>query len=103
MLSPRTAKYVEALIHEGDDFDYHAWLGQIRDEEVRAKRAPVAFSSGESVAAEVGELTIVPDRRDAWASAGPALPVKSSSIPRPWDADHIHKATVERVRQDGPA
>jgi hypothetical protein len=81
MLSPRTAKYVEAMIREGDDFDYHAWLGRIRDEEVRAKRAPVALSSGESVAAEVGELTIAPDRRDAWASAGPALPVKSVSIP----------------------
>ena len=36
MLSPRTAKYVAALIREGDNFDYHKWLKPCS----RATKAP---------------------------------------------------------------
>jgi hypothetical protein len=37
MLTGRTAKYVEAMIREGDDFDYYRWLRQVREEETRLK------------------------------------------------------------------
>ncbi|MGH6671794.1 MAG: hypothetical protein ACRECV_07445 [Xanthobacteraceae bacterium] len=36
-LSPRTVKYVEALIREGDKFDYARWLQDVREEENRVK------------------------------------------------------------------
>ena len=50
MLSPRTAKYVEARVREGDNFDFRRWLRRVREEEAQAKQIPVAYSSSESVA-----------------------------------------------------
>jgi hypothetical protein len=44
MLTGRTAKYVEALIREGDDFDYFRWLHRVREEEARLKSASVSTS-----------------------------------------------------------
>jgi hypothetical protein len=82
MLSPRTAKYVEALVLEGDDFDYFKWLRRVREEEAQAKQAPVAFTFGESVAPEIGDLTNTPDWRGAWIKTKPALRTNFSPIPR---------------------
>jgi hypothetical protein len=51
LMSPRTVKYVEALIREGDNFGYQKWLQQAREEEAQAKRA---FSiSGEHAAVQM--------------------------------------------------
>ena len=72
--SPRTARYVEAMIREGDDFEYRRWLRRVREEEAQAKQVPAAFSSGESAAREIGDLTNTPDRLDAWANSEPVLP-----------------------------
>jgi hypothetical protein len=51
LMSPRTVKYVEALIREGDNFDCQKWLQQVRDEEAEAKQAFIA--SGEHPAVEI--------------------------------------------------
>ena len=48
----------------------------------QAKQVPASFSSGESVAPQIGDLTNTPDRLDAWSNAEPALPAKSATIPR---------------------
>ena len=40
MMSPRTANYVEAMIREGDNFDYRRWLRRVREEEAEAKQVP---------------------------------------------------------------
>ena len=40
MLSPRTAKYVAALIRQGDNFDYFKWLQKVREEESSGKTDP---------------------------------------------------------------
>jgi hypothetical protein len=90
MLSPRTAKYVEARIKEGDYFDYRRWLRQVRGEEDQAKQAPVVAASSESVALEMGVLNDRPDRRNALMYSGPALPAKSTPIPRVVDRSN-HK------------
>ena len=81
MFSPRTAKYVEAMIREGDNFDYRKWLRRVRYEEAEAKQVPTAFSSGESVAPKMGDLTDTPDRLDAWTNVKPVLQAKSTPIP----------------------
>jgi hypothetical protein len=47
LMSPRTAKYVEATIREGDNFDYDAWLKRVRDEEAQAKQTAATGTSGE--------------------------------------------------------
>jgi hypothetical protein len=44
MLTGRTAKYVEAMIREGKDFDYYRWLRQVREEEARLKSVAVSTS-----------------------------------------------------------
>ena len=53
-LSPRTAKYVAALMREGDNFDYDKWFQGVREEEARAKKVPATFTSGQISAAEIG-------------------------------------------------
>ena len=89
MLSPITAKYVEARIREGDDFDYRKWLRRVREEETQASQTPATLSSGEFAAFGMGDLTNTPDRRDARANAGPALQAKSTPIPRAmYRSDH---------------
>src|SRR5712691_11348705 len=42
MLTGRTAKYVEAMIREGDDFDYYRWLGGVQQEDARVKSVAVS-------------------------------------------------------------
>jgi hypothetical protein len=55
LMSPRTAKYVEALVREGDSFDYRKWLKRIREEEAQANQAAATGTSGELAAAEIGK------------------------------------------------
>jgi len=42
MLTGRTAKYVEAMIREGDDFDYFKWLRRVQEEEAQLKSVAVS-------------------------------------------------------------
>jgi hypothetical protein len=79
LFSSRTAKYVEALNREGDDFNYRRWLRRVREEEAEAKQFPVA-SSGESVASELGDFTGTPDRLDAWVNSVPVLRIKLAPV-----------------------
>jgi hypothetical protein len=44
MLTGRTAKYVEAMMREGDDFDYFKWLRRVREEDARLKSVAVSTS-----------------------------------------------------------
>jgi len=95
MLSPRTAKYVDARIREGDNFDYWRWLRRVREEEAQAKQVSAAFSSGEFITLEIGDSTNTPDRLDALVISEPVLHAKSQLIPRAaFRSDH--KASRER-------
>ena len=82
MLSPRTIKYVEAMVREGDDFDFRGWLRRVREEEAEAIQVPAAFSSDEYVASEIGDLTNTPKRHDTRVNSGSALQATSIPIPR---------------------
>jgi hypothetical protein len=57
LLSPRTASYIDALIREGDRFDYSKWLQRVREEEARSKQGLATFISKDVVAAEIGNQT----------------------------------------------
>jgi hypothetical protein len=46
-MSARTAKYVEAMIRQGDGFDYDMWLKRVREEEAQAKQLSAASGSGQ--------------------------------------------------------
>ena len=82
LFSPRTEKYVDAMIREGDEFNFRRWLQRVREEEAQANQVPAVFSSEESVASEIGDLTNTPGRFDAWVNSGSALQAKSASLSR---------------------
>jgi hypothetical protein len=57
LLSPRTANYIDALIREGDKFDYSKWLQRVREGEAQTKQGLGTFISKDVVAAEIGDQT----------------------------------------------
>jgi hypothetical protein len=59
-LSPRTAKYVAALMRDGDNFDYSKWLQRVREEGDQAKQVRAAFNSRDA-----GNLFSMPSRIQA--------------------------------------
>jgi hypothetical protein len=54
LMSARTAKYVEAMIRQGDDFNYDEWLRKVREEKAQAKQLPAASDSGHAGA--IGQM-----------------------------------------------
>jgi hypothetical protein len=72
-MSPRTAKYIEAMIREGDSFDYNKWLKRVREEEAQAKQAPTANTPRDVVGARVDNPINPSGSPDARPSLGPAL------------------------------
>jgi hypothetical protein len=98
LLSPRTAKYVAALIREGDNFDYYKWLQRVREEEAKAKLVPVEFTSDAPVAAEIGNSISKSDYRGTWSNS--ALATRVAPIPRAiWRPSHepVRKTAKARL------
>jgi hypothetical protein len=82
LLSPRTAKYVEAMIRGGDNFDYDTWLKRVREEEAEAKQAPAANTPRDVVAPRIDNPINTPGSRNVKPSLGPALISKPALNPR---------------------
>jgi hypothetical protein len=78
LLSPRTASYIDALIREGDKFDYSKWLQRVREEEAQSKQGLGTFISKDVVAAEIGNQTGTLD--GIWPN--PKLMTRAAPIPR---------------------
>jgi hypothetical protein len=83
LMSPRTAKYVEALMHEGDNFDYYKWLKKVREEEAQAKQLSAASSSGQAGAAgQIGNPVSKSANRDTLPRSAQALLSRTIPVPR---------------------
>ena len=82
LMSPRTAKYIEAMIREGDNFDYYKWLQKVRDEEAQAKQGATAITCRDVVAAQVDNPINRSDSRDTRPTLGPAPISKPALNPR---------------------
>jgi hypothetical protein len=81
LMSARTAKYVDAMIREGDNFDYDKWLKEVREEEAQAKQLSAASGSGQAGAAgQIGNPVSKSAGRDALPRSARAL---LSPIPVP--------------------
>jgi hypothetical protein len=65
LMSPRTAKYVEAMIRLGDNFDYDRWLKGVREEEAEANQRLAASDFGQTAVAQIGNRISTSDSRDA--------------------------------------
>jgi hypothetical protein len=80
-MSARTAKYVEAMIQQGDNFDYDDWLKKVREEEAQAKQLSAASGSGQAgTAGQIGNPVSKSASRDALPCSARAL---LSPIPVP--------------------
>jgi hypothetical protein len=75
-MSPRTAKYVEAMIRE--EFDYDKWLKEVRGEEAQAKPAEATGISGGLAAARMADPIKTFD--DQHPRPNPALPLTAKTI-----------------------
>jgi hypothetical protein len=82
LMSARTAKYIEAMIREGANFDYDQWLKRVREEEDQAKQVLTAITRHNVVAAQVDNPINKSDIRDARPTLGPALISKPALNPR---------------------
>jgi hypothetical protein len=99
LLSPRTAKYVAALMREGDNFDYYTWLQGVREEEAHAKRAAAAFTSGEMIPAKIGNGSITPGRQDSWPDSARALMTRAAPVARAlWQSNHETRNETPKAR-----
>jgi hypothetical protein len=102
LMSPRTAKYVEALMREGDNFDYVQWLKRVREEEAQAKQAEVERTSGELVAAETDKPISTPDGQHIRPNATLRLMTKAIPVPRALRRPHRRaksRTTKARLRR----
>jgi hypothetical protein len=95
LLSPRTASYIDALIREGDRFDYSKWLQRVREEEARSKQGLGTFISKDVVAAEIGNQTGTLD--GIWPN--PKLMTRAAPIPRA--LRQAHRAPKSKAPQIG--
>jgi hypothetical protein len=82
LMSPRTAKYVEAMMREGDSFDYNKWLQKVCEEEAQAKQLLAASVSGELVSSQIGSRLGSPNNWAAQPSASAPLMIKTLPVPR---------------------
>ncbi len=77
-MSARTAKYVEASIWEGDNFDYDRWLKRVREEDARANQLSAASNSGQAASAKIGNPVRASD-----VGRGAATPtIRNLQLPR---------------------
>jgi hypothetical protein len=99
LMSPRTAKYVEALIREGDNFDCQQWLQQVREEEAQAKQILTVIDPRDVVAAPANHPVNTSDSRDARPSLSPVMISKLARNPRALRRPHRQaKANTTKAR-----
>ena len=99
-MSPRTTKYIEAMVREGDNFDYYKWLKEVREEEARVKQFVATHSSGELVAAEIGK-PMGPSSDNQHLRPKPVLPLipKKLLVPTAIRRPHRHaKSQTPKAR-----
>ena len=83
LMSPRTAKYVEAIIREGDKFDFYKWLKGVREEEGQAKQVSTTSDSREAAQGQSGNRPSTFDNPDAPLRAAPTSMGNLLPLPQP--------------------
>jgi hypothetical protein len=97
--SPRTAKYVEAMIREGDNFDYDKWFKEVREEEAQATQVLTAITCREVVAAQVDDPINTSDSRNSRPSLAPAPISKPALSSRALRRSHRRAKSPTRKAQ----
>jgi hypothetical protein len=95
-MSARTVKYVEAMIRQGDNFDYDQWLRRIREEEAKAKQLSAASGSGQATAAgQVANPVSKSANRDA-------LPRSARALLRPILVPRVISRSARKMSDEQP-
>jgi hypothetical protein len=87
LMSPRTAKYVEAMIREGDNFDYDRWLKTVRQKEAEAKQAEATDPSRDLAALDLVKPVSTPDDQHVRSNPASLIP-KTIQVPRAFHRPH---------------
>jgi hypothetical protein len=83
LMSARTAKYIEAMIREGDDFDYDTWLKRVREEEAEAKQlSATSVLDQQLVSAQLGLQLGATHDQHVWPRRTPAYIAKPVRVAR---------------------
>ena len=82
MLSDRTAKYFEALIREGPNFNYLEWFRRVQGEEAQVKHRPEALPQDKPLAPEMSNPTIASESQNAGLNLAPAVMNKTAPSPK---------------------
>jgi hypothetical protein len=101
LMSPRTKKYFEAMIREGNSFNYRRWLEKVREEEAEAK-PEAKGTSGEEAAGKIDNPLSAPEDRYAKPSRASRLLPKTIRIPGAFHRPHRQaksKNPKTRLRQ----
>jgi hypothetical protein len=94
LMSPRTAKYVEAIIREGDAFDCKKWLQKVREEEAEARQILAASAWGEPARIQIKTPTRTSTVLD---TSSPSAVIKAAPAPRAiWRSDHDRSSRPAR-------
>jgi hypothetical protein len=81
LLSSRTAKYVEAMIREGANFDYVSWLKKVREEEAQANQCLAASNVGQVASVKIGNRPVASHERRLGRYVAAASMLKTMPAP----------------------
>jgi hypothetical protein len=99
MMSDMTAKYIEARLREGPNFDYLKWFRSVQVEKAQAKIVAAPVSSGEPLTSEIGNPTNTSNRQDKRQTSVPAIMKKAVPNPRTLrQSDHEPRNESSRRR-----
>jgi hypothetical protein len=98
LMSPRTVKYVEAMIREGENFDYCEWLKRTRDyEQGQTNLTSDATASPEAMLAQSGQRPSTLNGPDCSVHVAPMIPLRRPEIQSIRKLrDRVAKAPQER-------
>ena len=82
MISDLTAKYFEAKIREGSNFDYLGWFRGVQDRKSHAQLLPTPIASGDAGDVEANNRENTSKQLDAPQPPSPARSTAITSVPR---------------------
>jgi hypothetical protein len=83
MMSPRTIRYVEAMLREGEGFDYYQWLKGDHDEQIQAKRVSAASAWRQAGPGQLENRLSTFDSPHGLVCAAPKSMATFLPLPRP--------------------
>jgi len=99
MISEMTAKYFEARIREGQEFNYLGWFERVQGEKSEAKAVGTTVIAKEFLASETANPTNNSGRQEAEPRSTPPPLNKTMPLARPsWRSDDKARSRIRQTR-----